>query len=601
MNAMQISELIGLIYETANDESLWPHLLERIAAQVDVPAETTLFADSHATNSYMSAANSSSDPAQTLLACLAPHFARAQDMNQQLRDVEEELESTHEFLDRLPLGMALIDREGGIVSINRSMLSVVSGKGLLRMEAGRLSSTPAHYLRDAIDRVFSGSAGDYSVRIEDGSGGKSISLLIIHRKGAANAAVLVASQCSQALSEKGLGDFFGLTAAESRVTQQLALGLTVEEAAQQLGIKLSTARTHVQRVFGKVGVGRQPDLLRAIFSSPLWLGWDASAKRSASGTGYVVSLPENDGDRFQLAGGRHMAYSDTGDRKGLPVMLMHPLRGSRHMRRSDESILRREGIRLIIPERPGNGDSEPCDKRTYLDWPNDVLELAEHLEIERFAVVGQSAGTPYALATSYALPQRVLALSIAAGVPPFRKLEDIRDYAPEFNSGLIVAKYAPALLPSLLRVVENGVRKNPYRYIERTLRNAADADRKVFADPTLRARYAAVLAGSAWQGFMPELMLLTNDWGFDLADIGTPCIVWHGEMDSQVAVTGAKRLVSAMPNAQLRMVSHAGHYVMFSHWDEILRDLKHRSSESQLRPSGVAGFSAAAALTPSGI
>jgi pimeloyl-ACP methyl ester carboxylesterase/DNA-binding CsgD family transcriptional regulator len=569
MNAIQISELIGSIYETADDELLWPHLLESIATYLQVLPEA-------------GAANS----AQTLLACLAPHFARAQDLNRQMRDAENELEASHDLLNRLPMGMAMIDREGGIVNINRAMLAVVSGKGLLRIEAGRLSSMPSHCLRDAIDRVFTNGIGEYSMRIEDGVRGKSISLLIARAKGAASATVLAASQTSQALSEKGLGEFFGLTAAESRITQQLALGLTVEEAAQQLGVKLSTARTHVQRVFGKVGVSRQPDLLRAIFSSPLWLDWDSSVKKSAFAAHYVVSLPKSDGGSIQL-GGRRMAYSDTGDPKGLPVMMMHQVLGSRHLRKSDETILHREGIRLIIPERPGNGDSEPVEGRSVLDWPADVVALADHLKIDRFAVIGHSAGTPYALATAHQFPQRVSALSIAAGMPPFKTLEDIRDYAVELHAGLIVGKFAPVLLPPLLRVVRNGVLKNPYRYIERTLRNAAEADKKVFADPAFRSTYAAaLLAGMAWgdRGLAPEALLLSKDWGFDMSKIRIPSVFWHGEMDSQVAVAGARRLVSALPNAQLRLVKQAGHYVVFSHWDEIMRDIKLRSSGGRYGP-----------------
>ena len=165
----------------------------------------------------------------------------------------------------------MIDREGGIVSINRSMLAVVSGNGLLQIESGRLASTRAQYLRNAIDRMFSEGVAEYSMRLEDPLRGKAISLLFIHAKDAANVTVLAAAnlvkRCPKTHSAVSL-----VLAAEARVTQQLALGLTVEEAAQELGIKLSTVRTHVQRVFGKVGVSRQPDLLRAI--SRVRYGWN---------------------------------------------------------------------------------------------------------------------------------------------------------------------------------------------------------------------------------------------------------------------------------------------------------------------------------------
>jgi pimeloyl-ACP methyl ester carboxylesterase/DNA-binding CsgD family transcriptional regulator len=579
MNAIEISKLIGLIYETASDESLWPQLLQRIAKNVDVPPDPNHLAE-HAPASSVAGHDSSADPALVLLACLAPHFALAQDMNRQLRDAERELQSSQDFLNRLPIAVAMIDREGGIVSINRSMLAVVSGNGLLRIESGRLASKPAQYLRGAIDRVFSDCAAEYSTRIDDPLRGKAMSLLFIHAKEAAHATVLAASQSSQALSENALSGFFGLTAAEARVTQQLALGLTVEEAAQELGIKLSTVRTHVQRVFGKVGVSRQPDLLRAIFSSPLWLDTDVPSNELPLGSPRGPIMHESAGSWLQVESARRIAYLEMGDPDGLPVFMMHKLAGSRHLRPTDESTIEREGIRLIIPERPGNGDSEPSEARSFRSWVADVVALAAHLKIERFAVIGHSAGTPYALATAHALPERVLALSIVAGMPPFRTLEDIRDYAAEFHAALIVGKYAPLLLPSLLRVVKNAVTKNPYRYIERTLREAAAADKLVFADPAFRARYAAsLLAGVGWGdlGMAREVLLLSKDWGFDLAEVKTPCVFWHGEMDRLVAVAGARRLVRELPDAELRLISEAGHYVMYSHWDSIFRDIKQRA------------------------
>jgi DNA-binding CsgD family transcriptional regulator len=309
--------------------------------------------------------------------------------------------------------MAIIDQEGGVVSINRSMLSAVSGRGLVRLEANRLASTPSQTLREGIRRIFVDGVGEQSLRFEDPARGKSLSLLLLRRKGSVHATVLAASQSTQALSEKGLSEFFGLTAAESRITQQLALGRTVEEAAAELGIKMSTARTHVQRIFGKVGVSRQPDLLRAIFSSPLWLDGDSSTPELTLPRRYVSPPREAGGGWLELRNRRRLAYSDTGDPKGLAVILMHKLNGSRHLRPSDETVLFREGIRLIIPERPGNGDSEPYDGRTILDWPDDVAALANQLDIDQFAVVGHSAGAPYALATAFALPQRITAVPFA--------------------------------------------------------------------------------------------------------------------------------------------------------------------------------------------
>jgi DNA-binding CsgD family transcriptional regulator len=50
--------------------------------------------------------------------------------------------------------------------------------------------------------------------------------------------------------------------AETRVLASLLAGRTVAETAMDLGIVLSTAKTHLENIFSKTGVSRQADLMR---------------------------------------------------------------------------------------------------------------------------------------------------------------------------------------------------------------------------------------------------------------------------------------------------------------------------------------------------
>jgi pimeloyl-ACP methyl ester carboxylesterase len=143
-----------------------------------------------------------------------------------------------------------------------------------------------------------------------------------------------------------------------------------------------------------------------------------------------------------------------------------------------------------------------------------------------------------------------------------------------------VAKYAPVLLPSMLRAGRAGVRRNPYRYAEQRLRDAAESDKRVFADPAFRTRHAAsYVATENWEdrGIVPEVLLLAREWAFDLATISLPCVFWHGEQDLVVSMAGARKLADALPRSELRLIKEAGHYLMYSHWDEILSELRRRS------------------------
>ena len=64
-----------------------------------------------------------------------------------------------------------------------------------------------------------------------------------------------------------------------------------------------------------------------------------------------------------------------------------------------------EHVRLIAPDRPGMGRSDPQPGHVVADWPADVAALADTLGLETFGVVGWSAGTPYAFACA-AFPSR---------------------------------------------------------------------------------------------------------------------------------------------------------------------------------------------------
>jgi DNA-binding CsgD family transcriptional regulator len=62
---------------------------------------------------------------------------------------------------------------------------------------------------------------------------------------------------------------FGLTPAEQRLTEAIINGVPLNEAAEQLGIRLSTARTRLKTIQTKTQCHRQVDLVRLALSLPI--------------------------------------------------------------------------------------------------------------------------------------------------------------------------------------------------------------------------------------------------------------------------------------------------------------------------------------------
>jgi hypothetical protein len=94
--AERLSEVIGLIYDTADNESLWPQLLEGMAGLLVLPHDGAHAALGAAPGMGLTAGGPVALPAamgeaeQYLWACLAPHFARSQHMHAELRGAEIE-------------------------------------------------------------------------------------------------------------------------------------------------------------------------------------------------------------------------------------------------------------------------------------------------------------------------------------------------------------------------------------------------------------------------------------------------------------------------------------------------------------------------------
>src|SRR4051794_15102923 len=99
-------------------------------------------------------------------------------------------------------------------------------------------------------------------------------------------------------------------------------------------------------------------------------------------------------------GDRIVTYEVAGPPAGLPVFLLHGMPGSSSGPRPRPIVLHRIGVRLISYDRPGYGGSTRQPGRRVVDAVADVDLIAAELGLDRYAVVGRSAGGPHALAVA---------------------------------------------------------------------------------------------------------------------------------------------------------------------------------------------------------
>ena len=279
----------------------------------------------------------------------------------------------------------------------------------------------------------------------------------------------------------------------------------------------------------------------------------------------------------QLQDGRRLGFAEYGELTGIPVMIFHDLWGNRSLRHPDDSILKRLGIRLIGVDRPGYGASTRKPGRGIMDVVDDVMLLGKALKLDQFAVLGYSAGGPYALACAWRFPQVVKRCAIVASWPPLDHALGFRALHPLYGRLFQLAAGNEALFRLMLRAffVFDGQRPAE-QYIRDLGSSLSRIDQVALSNFDLfvsRRDMWDEIRGTGSESLADEILALTRSWGYHLQSIRVPVDIWWGEADMFCSPVVAERMASLIPKARPHCEAQAGHLVLYSHWEAILRAL----------------------------
>jgi pimeloyl-ACP methyl ester carboxylesterase len=277
---------------------------------------------------------------------------------------------------------------------------------------------------------------------------------------------------------------------------------------------------------------------------------------------------------LKLPDGRKLGYAEYGNPKGKPIFFFHGWPSSRLQIRSINDLAKNLNIRIIAPDRPGFGLSDYKNDRTLLGWPDDMVSIADFLKINKFAVIGQSGGGPYAAVCAYKIPQRLTKVAIVVGLGP-TNIDGVLQGMGYFNA--LSWKYYnkfPILMnlaSSLLFLQAKKIFPN-----KPTFSFKAKSDQILLTSPKLqqeltRNRIEAFRQGK--KGCALELKLYTGNWGFRLSDIKTKVYLWYGAMDKNVSIEMGKYYASQIPNSKLIIFPDEGHLIFQKHAEEILNKM----------------------------
>ena len=275
-----------------------------------------------------------------------------------------------------------------------------------------------------------------------------------------------------------------------------------------------------------------------------------------------------------LKDGRTLAYCEYGAPDGVPVFYAHGGPGSRL-----ECALFHEkaffhGFRLIAPDRPGMGRSTFKPERTLLDYPQDLVELADFLGIERFGTMGMSGGGAHTVVCSYSLAERLLFNIALCGYTNFSELPGasgmLKNRVDQFVVGL--SQRNPFLFGALFELIAFSIKFLPNAFYKELVNAGNQADKMICSDPAFKAhlindQLEAMIQGG--KGIALDSAIHYLDWGFRLKEIQGKVIIMHGTEDNLVPPAYARHLAENIPDSDLHLLEGEGHLFPVTHQDLI--------------------------------
>jgi len=292
-------------------------------------------------------------------------------------------------------------------------------------------------------------------------------------------------------------------------------------------------------------------------------------------------------DSILLPDGRSLAYHIDGDLAlGRPVVLL--LHGMFSSRLCWVAPRRPDHYALVAVDRPGWGESsDPPKDYSYMSFARDMEALMDHLQIDRFSVLGHSSGGPNALAVASLLgPRRVPVAACLAGDTEYRNAspETPTDPMSHFAFGCLAGplkkpweklvvplctRWCPAIMSCSARIMAcmagtctrlfvktNLVRQEAEIWREDSPRSSFFMEALV-ESTSFGARPSVARSGA--RGFCHDFAVERNPFDFDAGGVQSRTLFWAGEFDDICLRPTLFNHHVLYPGSELRIVPNRGH------------------------------------------
>ncbi len=274
---------------------------------------------------------------------------------------------------------------------------------------------------------------------------------------------------------------------------------------------------------------------------------------------------------------RTLEYADLGDPSGTPVMFFHGTPATAGQAAIIADAAGRHGVRLIAASRPGYGASTNSPPG-LAPTAAAMLEMADQVGLQRFAVLGASGGGPFALAAAAVAPARVGAVVVTGGLGVCSEVTpEVLGDEDRWALALLAegdVEVAVRIMTELCDPRLAGLRGLSGEEFSAALQKRAPPGEKDWFDehPDLRAPFEGDFqrAITTSDGYTRDNLSWLGPWDIDLSAVTAPVWLVYGESDKVAAPAHGEWLHARLPSSELHVVPGGHGDVTFGAADSAL-------------------------------
>jgi len=420
----------------------------------------------------------------------------------------------------------------------------------------------------AIDYTLSGhnSQTSPSHRAEDDAIGEQIYLRSINAFSQFNVLLVLDQSRQQSALNSELITRYELTDKEQMVLIKLIHGKSIKSISNDSFVSENTVKTHLKSLFRKTDTKSQTDLVGLVLTHESQI----LDSYFATSPGAAASVEDR---QMILNDGTKIVYREYGPRDGYPIIVCHNGYGCRMtIPNNYETICRKHKRRIIIPDRPGFGQT-PFVAGHPKRWTEQLNEFITELGIKKYDMLGNVLGCPIAIDFAAQADHRLKHLILSS--PIFINTKEDAQYMLGVLS--VSTRFVSASERFARRAYELWLKSitlnlgSHYRNMVET--SFGEAERDIFAQHnTLDLLVNSFREGSSisLDGIVSEMVHHMSPRNLDLSQITVPVSLWWGTEDIRVSREGVLNLAAQLKDSTVHLKEGYSEHIYFALFEEII-------------------------------